>query len=403
MAESTPVLRGPWPSGINNKTNEKVVPEGALRDSINYDPATDGVLRTRAGYAKVLPGVDVRGAIAVGSHILIADGDSLVSFNTETSSSAVVKQIAGSGRFAGAVLNDELFFCTENETLRFKDGVLRNWGVPTVTHQPVPSIGPGALQGGTYQCAATFVDSYGDEGGTTNAIIISVPDGSSLHFPPVIPPSGGRVRLYVSAVNGGTLYLQYEGDGDYTCSSINDATARLETQFMQAPVPGDRIERHNGVLLTADRDVLHMSLPLRPHLRSAIKGWFQFSAPVDMVISGDGGVFVSADKTYFLTEIEGQSPASRTVFDFGAVRGSEAKGLRTDAMWMTRYGLAKSDGMGNATLVSEGAFVPPLASSASSTLLETNGNQMVVTTLKAVKGPNPLAASDTYDVEVVIP
>jgi hypothetical protein len=403
MTGSSPVLRGPWPVGINNKSNEKAVPEGSVRDSINYDPAVDGVLRARTGYQKVLPGANIRGALAVGDHVLVADGESLVLFNTETSSSTVLQSIAGSGRFAGAVLNDELFFCTENETLRYKNGVLRRWGVPTVTNQPVPAIGSGALQAGTYQCAATFVDAHGDEGGTTNSIIITVPAGSSLRFPALLPPPGGRVRLYVGSVNGGTPYLQYDGDSDYTCSSINDATARLETQFMQEPTPGDRIEAHNGVVLTADGSLLHMSLPLRPHLRSAIKGWFQFPSQVDMVISGDGGVFVSADKTYFLTDIESQNPGSRKIFDFGALRGSETKGLRTDVMWMTRYGLAKSDGLGNATLLSEANFVPDLASAGHSTLLESNGSQMVVTTMQAVKGPNPLAASDTYDVEIVNP
>jgi hypothetical protein len=403
MAESSPVLRGPWPLGINNKSNEKAVPKGALRDAVNYDPSADGVLRLRTGYDQAMPGTALRGALSVGNHILLADGESLVDFNTETGSFATIKSIAGSGRFAGAVLNDELYFCTENECLRFKAGILRPWGVPTVTMQPVPAIGQGSLLGGTYQCAATFVDAHGDEGGTTTALSITVPDNSSLSFPALVPPAGGRVRLYVGAVNGSTLYLQNEGIGPYVCSSIVDASARLDTQFLHAPVPGDRICAHNGVLLTADDTVLHMTMPLRPHLRSAIKGWFNFPSPVDMVISGDGGVFVSSDKTYFLTEIESATPASRKVFDFGAMRGSETKGLRNEVMWMTRYGLAKSDGTGNALLVSEAHFVPELSRSATSALLEANGTQMVVTTLKAAKGQNPLAASDTYDMEIIYP
>ncbi|WP_024647736.1 hypothetical protein [Pseudomonas syringae] len=403
MAESSPVLRGPWPLGINNKTHEKAVPKGALRDSVNYDPSADGVLRLRSGFQKVLAGDNLRGALAVGAHVLLADGSKLIDFNTETGSSSVLKQIAGSGRFAGAVLNDELFFCTENECLRYRAGALRDWGVPTVTAQPVPTIGLGALPAGTYQCAATFTDAQGDEGGTTEAIIITVPDASSLIFPPITPPSGGKAKIYVSAVNGGSLYLQGDGENGLVCSSINDAAARLDTQFMRTPVPGDRICAHNGVLLIADGSVLHMTMPLRPHLRSAIKGWFQFPAPVDLVVSGDGGLFVSADKTYFLTDIESSTPGSRKVFDFGAVRGSDTKGLRNEVMWMTRYGIAKSDGAGGATLVSEENFVPELSESATSALLESNGSQMIVTTLKAQKGNNPLAASDTYDMEIIYP
>ncbi|WP_439885647.1 hypothetical protein ACTACK_10565 [Pseudomonas syringae] len=403
MAESSPVLRGPWPLGINNKSNEKAVPKGALRDSVNYDPSADGVLRMRTGYSKVVSGTQIRGCLSVGPHLLVADADRLIDFNTDTNTPVLLKLIAGSGRFAGAVLNDELFFCTENECLRYKSGVLRTWGVPTVTNQPVPAPGSGALLAGTYQCAATFVDAAGDEGGTTEAVTITVPVNSSLSFPALTPPAGGRVRLYVSTVNGSTLYLQYEGQGAYTCSSVNDASARLETQFLRSPAQGQIIATHNGVLLTADGSLLHMTLPMRPHLRSAIKGWFQFPAPIDMVVSGDGGLFVSADKTYFLTDIESQNPTSRKVFDFGAVRGSDTKGLRNEVMWMTRYGIAKTDGTGNATLLSEANFTPDLAASAASSLLETNGTQMVVTTQKAVKGANPLAASDIYDMEIIYP
>ncbi len=402
MAESTPVRKGPWPLGINNKANGKALPAGALRDVINYDPAADGVLRLRTGYEQVLPGTAIRGALSVGEHILIADEDRLISFNTSSGTSTTLKTIPGSGRFSGAVLNDELFFCTENECLRFKGGALRGWGVPTVSSQPVPSIGGGALLAGTYQCAATFVDANGDEGGTTEALSITVKANSSLRFPPLTPPSGGKVRIYVGSVNGGTLYLQYEGVGPYTCSSINDTSARLETQFLRGPVPGDRICAHNGSLLIAEGKNLHMTMPMRPHLRSAIKGWFQFAAPVDMVISGDGGVFVAADKTFFLTDIETQAPGSRTIFDFGAVRGSEAHGLRNEVMWMTRYGIAKSDGAGNVTLISEANFVPTQADGARSALLESNGNQMVVTTMQGQK-QNPLAAADTYDMEIIYP
>ncbi|QHE96863.1 hypothetical protein LCG56_26935 [Pseudomonas cannabina pv. alisalensis] len=403
MAESSPVLRGPWPLGINNKTHEKAVPKGALRDSVNYDPSADGVLRLRSGYQKVMPGVAVRGALAVGSHILIADGSNLIDFNSETGSSSILKQIAGSGRFAGAVLNDELFFCTENECLRYRSGALREWGVPTVTAQPVPTVGQGSLAAGTYQCAATFTDARGDEGGTTESIIITVPASSSLIFPPLAPPAGGKAQIYVSSLNGSSLFLQGDASNGLVCSSVNDAAARLDTQFLRNPVPGDRICAHNGVLLIADGSVLHMTMPFRPHLRSAIKGWFQFPAPVDLVASGDGGLFVSADKTYFLTDIETPTPGSRKVFDFGAVRGSEAKGLRNEVMWMTRYGIAKSDGSGGASLVSESNFVPELSESATSALLESNGSQMIVTTLKAQKGINPLAASDTYDMEIIYP
>jgi hypothetical protein len=403
MAEASPVLRGPWPLGINNRANEKTQPEGSVRDSVNVDPSLDGVFRLRAGYSLAYQGQSVRGALSVGSHILIADGTSLIDFNTDSNTATVLAQIAGAGRLVGDVLNSELFFCTENQTLRFKEGVLRRWGVPTVTSQPVPSVGSGSLRAGTYQCAATFLDAFGDEGGTTNALIIDVPENSALFFQLPEPPQGGKVRLYVSSVNGATPYLQYEGVGSCVCSSISDATARLETQFLNEPEVGDIIAAHNGVLLTAAGSVLHMTVPLRPHLRSAIKGFFQFPQRIDVLISCDGGVYIASDKTQFLTGLETSEPAAIKVFDFGAVPGSGSRGIKKEAVWMTKYGIATSDGQGGASLISEAAFVPGLAGSASTVILERDGNQMAVTTMKNPKGQNPLAASDHYETEIVTP
>lgn len=269
--------------------------------------------------------------------------------------------------------------------------------------QPVPAVSAGALPAGDYQAAVTFLDAHGDEGGTTEAIQITVPALSSLIFNLPAPPAGGQVRLYVGPLNGGTKYLQFQGTGTYICSSIDDSGARLDTQFLHEPVMGDFIEAHNSVLLIVDGSTLHMTLPLRPHLRSAIKGWYQFAKPLDLVASVDGGLYVAADKTYFLTDIETQNPGSKEVFPFGAVRGTATRGVLEEVLWMTQYGLAKSNGQGAATLISAANFVPELASSGSSSVVEHNGNQLVVTTLKGAKGPNPLAASDYYETEIITP
>lgn len=403
MGGSAPTIRGPWPAGINNRANEHAVPPGAVRDSVNFDPSVDGVMHLRSGFDLVVAGNSIRGALSIGGHVLIADGVKLIDFNESTGSTIQLATIAGSGRFVGDVLNDELFFCTENEAFRYKNGMLSTWGVQTVTSQPVPVVGSGALTAGAYQCAATFIDARGDEGGTTETLMIDAPANSSLSFVLPTPPDGGKVRLYVSPVNSSTLYLQYEGIGTYMCSTVVDASARLDTQFLREPITGDSITAHNGVLLIADGSTLHMTLPLRPHLRNAASGFFQFSKPIDMVMSCDGGVYLAADKTFFLTAIETSDPVSTKVLDFGAVRGSSVRGIKKEAVWMTRYGIAMSDGQGGAALISEASFVPELASAGRSGVIEQNGNQLVVTTMRNPKGPNPLAASDYYEAEIFTP
>ena len=399
-------VRGPWPGGMNNLANWRALPAGTVRDSINVDPHEDGIMSLRAGYQRVYSGSDVRGALAIGEYVLIADGDQLRVFDVRTNATQTLRTIAPAGRFVGTVWNDELFFCTENETLRFRGGVLRSWGVTTVSSQPVPSVGPGSLTAGYYWSACTLVDAAGDEGGTTSPVLIALEANSSLVVQLPNPPAGGKVRFYVGSQDGETLYLQYESElgGEYVCSTVRDDGPRLVTQFTRAPVVADKVAYHNGVLLMVEGKTLWMTEPLRPHLRNASKRFFQYSSNIDMVISSeeDGGLFLSAgEATYFLTDIESSEPKQKQVAPYGAVGGTEVATPDNKVAWMTQYGLAKSTGQGKVGLLSAANFVPELAQAGGSGIVENNGSQLVVTTLSGIRAENNLAARDYYEAEII--
>ena len=394
-------VRDGWPNGINNKAQERNLPPGTVRDSVNVDPLNSGGYAVRASPDKRYEATNMRGCLAVGNVLLIADGESLVHYDTQTDSAQVIRSIAGSGLFVGDVLNEELFFCTENENLRFHAGSLRRWGVQDVLNQPVPSIVTGSLRPGVYQLAMTWFDGR-DEGGTAGAIQIEVAANQAITV--TLPSRAGHTpRLYVSQPGGSTLYLQCEGAGGYVVNRVDDSTARLETMHMRAPRPGSIVTQHNGVLAIADRSYLWVTTPLRPHLQRPMSGFFQFAAPIGFVISADGGLYVSADKTYFISGVESDAPAIQTVFDYASVAGTAVKSPDDKAVWMTRYGVAITEAPGQAKLISQEHFVPELAKAGSSGIVERNGNQLVVTTMTGGRGANPLAASDHYEAEIVTP
>lgn len=396
------VQQAGWAKGINNKANWRDLPDGFVRDTVNLDPLESGSMALRPGFDARYAGSAVRGALAVGSHVLVADGTALLVHDALANSTTTLATIAGAGLFAGAVLNEELFFCTENETLRYKAGVLRPWGVPTVTAQPVPSITSGALLPGVYQLAMTLVDAYGDEGATTQAVNIAVGVGQALSV--TLPPRAGYTpRLYVSAVNGSTLYLQAEGAGAYKVDAVDDSTSRLETMHHRAPTPGSAVVSHNGVIATADGTAVWVTNPMRPHLVDRATRFFQFPAPVNMVASAGGGLYIGADKVYFIAGVETAEPEQTTVSEYPAVAGTAATLPDGRAVWMTAYGIAVSAPRGTAELVSGANFVPELALSGGSGIVQNNGNQTVVTTMRGGKGPNPLAASDYYEAEIITP
>jgi hypothetical protein len=389
-----------WAGGINNRANFREIPQGFARDLVNLDPLEGGALGLRSGFEQRYAATNARGALSVGNKVVFADGPALICFDSVTNHAETLGQIADGGRFTGAVLNDELFICTATELLRFDGSTLRQWGVQTVIVQPDPVIVGGGLAAGTYQAAITLVNAQGEEGATTNPIQITVPDASALVFMAPTLPAGHTLRLYVSSSSGENLYLQYEGTDAYIVNVLRDDTARLDTLNLRQPVAGDYMAALNAVLLIADGSTLWYTLPMSPHLLDASKSFFQFAAPINLVIEVEGGAFVCADKTYFLQSPESDQVTRRKVADYTAVAGTGSVLPDGRAAWMTPYGLAVGALDGSVSLLSQANFVPELATEGASGVLEHNGNQMVVTTMRGQQAPNPLAASDYYDLEI---
>lgn len=69
---------------------------------------------------------------------------------------------------------------------------------------------------------------------------------------------------------------------------------------------------------------------------------------------------------------------------------------------MTRYGQAITNG-DDVQLVNRESFVPEEADAGVAGVLDANGNQLVVTTMKGKSRANPLAASDFFIGEIINP
>lgn len=394
-----------WVAGINNKADWRKVPPDALRNASNIDVRSDGSLALRAGFEQAYAGTAVRGVLALGEELLIADGSDLVRFDSRTNTHLTLASIAGAGRLLGAELNGELFFCTENQTLRYRRGVLRRWGVPTVTAQPMPTVmSGGGLQPGLYQLAMTWVDAAGDEGGTVLPIRINVAAGQAVLVE--LPALAGMTpRLYVSAPNGSTLYLQAEHAGEHVISVVRDDQQRLETVLLREPSPANHIAAHNSVLALASGPVLWLTMPMRAHLLERARRFFQYPEDIGLVLSTKSGeLVVSADKTYLLTDIESDTPGQAELFPYPAIPGTGVELDDGRVAWMTRYGLVGETKEGGISLLSHPGFVPEEIGAAGATeLLERDGDQLVLTTLQRAPGKNPIAVSDHYEGEIVFP
>lgn len=399
-----PVVRNDWSNGIDNRSDARRQGEKTVRDLVNLDPHTDGTLKLRAGYERIYAGADVRGLLARGESLLVLDGQDLVELDLRTNTHRVLTTVAAGGNFCGCELNGELFFCTADQALRYNGATLRDWGVPTVSVQPLPDVIAGSLPAGTYLVACTFVNAAGEEGGTVNPLAITVTDGAGLAFTLPTPPAGGKVRLYAAPAGGATLYLQAEGTDASNVLSIDQDSARLDTQLLRAPLLSQGLLAYNGVLLQITGSVLSWTLPLRPHLRDPL-AYIQFPAPIDMVApvdnAGGQGLFVAAgEATYYLSRLETTDVSQMQPLPYGAVAGTYVALPDGRATWMTRYGQAVGDAGGDVKLLSR-YFVPEEGTNGAAVLLERDGQQSVVTTMRATPKPSGLAAGDYYLSEII--
>lgn len=393
-----------WANGANNIASKDRIPEGFIRHGVNVDPLPGGRIGLRAGYEQVYAGTAVRGVLALGKNLLIADGTILVELNTETGVSRTLRTIAGAGAFAGDVMNEVLYFSTENECLQYDGSEVRDWGVPDVLFQPpVTASAAGGLVEGYYQVAVTYTDQWGLEGGTDRPALIFAETNAALTVTVSSIPTGCVANVYVSSVNGETVYLQNTVDtpGVVVVGIVRDDTARCTTTLKRAPRPGRIVVAHNASMAIASNNVIELTEPMRPHLVDRVRGFLQYGADVGLMVSA-GALFVSADKCYSLTNVETDGISQRAVLEFPAVPGTAVLLPDGRGAWMTRYGQAITDGDG-VQLVNRETFAPVDASSGAAGVLDNNGNQLVVTTMKGVNRANPLAASDFFIGEIENP
>lgn len=397
------IRQGNWLAGANNVSPRDRLPEASARELVNLDPLPGGRIALRAKSQHIHTSTLARSLLALGRKLLIADGADLIEFDTVTNSARVLRTIAAAGPLVGAVLNDRLYFCTANEALEYDGQTVRPWGVQDVNHQPVVSSGTGGtLLQGSYQVAMTLTDQWGREGGTAIPAVITVPAFGALDVQVPSLPSGCSANIYVSAVNGQTLYLQRRvtAAGSVSIPSIDDASQRCETVLAWAPRAGHRVCAHNGVLAVALDNIVQITRPMRPHLIDRSRDFFQYPRRVGDVLSAAGALFVSADRVYAIRSVETDEVTQGVVHEYPAIPGTAIQLPDGRGAWMTQYGqvIAGSDGV---QMVTRERYLPGAADSGAAGVLEHNGNQLILSVLHGPQGAdNPLASADSYLGEV---
>ena len=144
--------------------------------------------------------------------------------------------------------------------------------------------------------------------------------------------------------------------------------------------PGSNLAYHNARLLVAVGNALIYSEPFTPHLRDAARGFELFPAPITCVVAVEAGVFVVADKTYFVAS---GFPAQtvRAVLAYGGP--SQQAGYQADggAHWMSTQGIVACSKEGEITNLQDKHIAIEVSGAAATLMREADGTRAIVAAL----------------------
>lgn len=421
MLTDKPLVDLRFPAGKNNVSKETELPGGAARELLNVDLTNSGELSRRKGYTSVLasPSEKLHSMFSVGELTVFLQGTTLKRLHRDYSTTTIRTGLDPDNPISYTGVNGRIYYSNEIDTgIVDSDGVHHDWGVDATVWQPMLMQGTGGLIAGTYQVAVTYLSALGEESGSTLAAQITVAAGSSIQLLNLMQSSAASFNIYVTTVDGQTLYWQANipmGSTEYTINSLNKGRA-LETQFMERIPPGQIVRYNKGRMWVAVGDMLVFSPSLRYGLYDPRFTYFRFPAPIDIMQPVQDGVYVVSDTTYFLDGTDPKDTKLDAVYPHKGVRGTgmavpaskfmEDNDLIGDtsqedvAFWYSTHGAVLGYPGGNVKPVTEDRLSIPEYEKGATLLREENGIRQLITSLTGRGEQNSFGVTDSAVAEV---
>lgn len=280
-----------------------------------------------------------------------------------------------------------------------RDGVAGDLAPAAPNPVPVVNVVAGGLPAGRYLIAFTAFGA-GGEGPPTAPRQFDVPEGSGFVFTGL-----GAGRAYVSGPNGDILTL---AAGD-TFVSLTNTGPRLDSLLLERMPAGQIVRHYSAQLLVARGSMLCWSEPYRYGLWNPGKSFIQFRAPITVVEPCEAGVFVCADRTYWLAG-DLAATTQQAVLPYGGVAGSGHQQRGSDdvlrAFWVSPHGLVVGTPDGSAKAVQEAALKFSGAARAATLYREGRGIDQAIFTRQGIEplttASRGFVAADRHRKETVL-
>ncbi|OHD21347.1 MAG: hypothetical protein A2Y38_16565 [Spirochaetes bacterium GWB1_59_5] len=372
--------------GINNRLERHAlsVPKTGdyLADAVGADLDVTGRLSRADGSTSVAALTTGRSLFCDGERMLYADGTILKRITDMTTYAASTVDTVAASRVAYEPINGEIFY-TDGVKLAClqADNTVRPVGIPVPTSLSGAAILTGTLQPAWYQATITYFQGA-EEGGAYPSINVELTATGGVRFTlPASPAGVTAIGVYLSGPNGEVPMLY---DVVAPATATVDLTApptgrACETQF-KAPMPAGSILTHiPGRLLVAAGDFVYYSDPYNFGLTTPAKNYVPFSKPVSVMIACEVGVYVVADKAYWLPGLDSPEMSMPVVLPYGAVAYSQTRHpTEKKVFWLSEKGLIVGDNQGQVANMQEKALLLNLSGEGASLFIE--GNNRIVTT-----------------------
>ncbi len=375
-----------------------------MRSLDNVDVTDAGTLRTRQGWVQKLGGIATRGLFGLADGTaLVADYDTLyrLEFDGQAlSREALLHPINPSAHISYADTPDGVYLSDGLVLWRYHGGEVRKASLPHPNFSPSVTVAAGgSLPAGLYQVIVTYQSMDGRESGAGESVQVDVPDNGRLQVavPTSLPDGVTQVNVYVSTCNGDAPY--FVGVGSQNISLLPEGGGQCHTRYLR-PMPGGQIVRHHaGRVLVALGGVLHVSEPFAPGLYDPRSGYFPFPAEIKVLEPVAGGVYVVADKTYFMP---GDFEAVHEVAPYGAAFDSSTKGPDGALYWFSDRGIVVADEEGGVKPQHDTKVMVQPAQAAAMVVREHGGLQQALAAPRTGGGSASLASAHSFmDAQVI--
>jgi len=399
---------GKFPLGMNNVAKETSLPEGSLREATNVDIDDTGNVRLRQGFELLYSGNNIDSLYKR----FFREGNDFKYLHDDNTAEIIGQVI---GRLSYIEVNEKIYF-TDGNRNQYVDSSLSAelLGIETPRQVTGSVTGSGGMAPGQYQVTCAYTNGTEVSGTpTATQFELTSTGGLSLNIPQ--PIGNYSIVIYVSGLNDARLFHQViipKGTITYPIYTVNTEANICKTLNLNKLPAGQIIEYYKGKIYVAKDNVLWYSEPHRYGLTRNSRNFFNFADRITICAAVDNGIFVVADKTYFITFNKDTEAKITEVSQNKAVEGTSLKisggDLKFDfesecAYWFSEIGPVVGLPNGQVQNLTEDVMaVPDNTSSVGSSLFrETNGIKQLISTMAQGGEISELKSNDKASITVI--